>query len=37
MELTTEALSLEKLGKSLVCEISQEWLEFPLEEVIGWH
>ena len=37
MELTTEALFLEELARSLVCEISQRWLEFPLEEVIGWH
>ena len=35
MELTTEALFLEELGRGLVFEISQRWLEFPLEEVIA--
>ena len=37
MELTTEALCLEELARGLVCEIPRGWLEFPLEEVIGWH
>ena len=35
MELTTEALFLEELARGWVCEISQRWLEFTLEEVIG--
>ena len=37
MELKIEALFLEELARGLVCEISQRWLEFSLEEVIGSH
>ena len=35
MELTGEALFLEELARGLVCEISERWLEFPVEELIS--
>ena len=37
MELTPEALFFEELARGLVSKIAQEWLEFPLEEVIVGH